>query len=66
MDLQLVASGRQPGIKDRAVPISAVSFLVLLIGSAGLAGIAHSAWLATIRVRGYPGLQGSIGCHIWG
>ena len=48
----MVAPGGQPGIKDRAVPISAVSFLVLLIGPAVLAGVAHSAWLATIGLLG--------------
>ena len=64
MDSQLVASSGQPGIKDRAVPISAVSFLVLLSGPAVSAGVAHSAWLATIRAGEASGLQGSIGCHI--
>jgi len=39
---------------------------VLLIGPAVLAGVAHSAWLATIRAGEASGVQGSIGCHIWG
>jgi hypothetical protein len=53
----LVASSGQPGIKDRAVPISAVSFLVLLIGPAVSARVAHSAWLATIRTGEASGLR---------
>jgi len=63
VDSQLVASSGQPGIKDRAVPISAVSFLVLLIGPVVLARVAHSAWLATIRAGRHPGfgvLSGAI------